>query len=276
MKSKTRFFVTCLLTLWLTSGPAFAQWKSGGMRTELRSIYTLNNLNRRESELDEKFGMPLISSWIVAKDGIRWNLASAQNPGVHLARGSFAQAEWWNGGGESDCESDFLIVNAFDGLQTNNGATPLEHRQQIRVLFQEYNFCTNEGFFVEGFLLASSADELHIDPSLTSASVHATIPLDSCDVGTCPSSIDLNLSWSGSGQFYKDIDPFSHLCPGNLLVSVQDTFRPASVTGDVSSAGVNLLTDFPNVFAELGTAEDTTIDIGVAPFKGCFPIGQRH
>lgn len=134
----------------------------------------------------------------------------------------------------------------------------------VFLMLSRNNVCTNT--YASG--TATSGDlELKMNPALTSATLHGTIPIclfswpnpdPSC------TNLIVNLEWSGRGEVYRQSfnNRFTNLYPYSMVTERNSgNFRDALVTGDVFDGTTNLTPSDAFQWGGLGFSQTRTLTI---------------
>jgi hypothetical protein len=126
-------------------------------------------------------------------------------------------------------------------------------------LFQ-FDDCTRTTL-QEAFGDATLTDEaFQVSRKLTSATLKATVQVTD-EISGSTSTLDIDLTWTGTGELVRETDRFHSHAPGvNFQSRFNGRFRDAEASGSVSLGGMNLAQQ-PSEFARIGSVKEGEVTI---------------
>jgi hypothetical protein len=150
-------------------------------------------------------------------------------------------------------------VFAVDGrVKTGPGRPAVE--STASVFISQFDFCTQTQLLAADGFAVLAPGEFQIAADLTSATLTATIEVFDFVSGTS-FPVDVNVSWSGSGDTFREKQHFHFTAPGfKANFRMDGTFREATAAGTVTDGTTNF-TPEPAVFAQLGSVKQGEVVI---------------
>jgi hypothetical protein len=124
----------------------------------------------------------------------------------------------------------------------------------------QFDNCTG-ATLLAAFGQATLTDQaFQVNRELTSATLNATLQVTDVVAGST-SNVDVDLTWTGTGQLTRESDRFHLRAPGSIFQSrLNGTFRGAQASGSVSLGGVNLATQL-SIFAQIASVKSGSVTI---------------